>query len=88
MKHRRSIDLVAGYEAVEIDRETLATLPQWYVIHAQCPACRHETMIDRRQLASRSGKDTTLAKIGLHLKCNGCGNRTGNQLLLGKLPRD
>ncbi|MBW9054771.1 hypothetical protein [Rhizobium mesosinicum] len=88
MKHRRSIDLVAGHEAIEIDRETLATLPQWYVIHAQCPACRHETMIDRRQLAYRSGKDTTLTKIGPRLKCSSCGNRRGNQLLLGKLPRD
>jgi hypothetical protein len=88
MKHRRSVDLVAGHEVVEIDRETLATLPQWYVIHARCPACRHETMIDRRELAYRSGKDITLARIGPRLKCNGCGNRSGNQLLLGRLPRD
>ena len=88
MKHRRSIDLVASHEEVEIDRETLATLPQWYVLHARCPACRHETMIDRRMLAYRSGKDIPLARIGPRLKCNGCGNRTGNQLLLGKLPRD
>lgn len=88
MKHRRSIDLVASHEAVATDRETLATLPQWYVLHARCPACRHETKIDRRQLAYRSGKDISLTRIGSRLKCNSCGNRTGNQLLLGKLPRD
>jgi hypothetical protein len=45
-------------------------------------------MIDRRELAYRSGKDVTLARIGPRLKCNGCGNRSGNQLLLGRLPRD
>ncbi|MBB3441477.1 hypothetical protein LVY75_23765 [Sinorhizobium sp. B11] len=88
MKHRRSIDLVASHEEVATDRETLATLPQWYVIQAQCPACQRETRIDRRVLAYRYGKDISLARISLRLKCSGCGNRTGNQLLLGRLPRD
>ncbi len=88
MKHRRSIDLVASHEEVAADRETLATLPQWYVIQAQCPACQRETRIDRRVLAYRYGKDISLARICLRLKCSGCGNRTGNQLLLGRLPRD
>lgn len=88
MKHRRSIDLVASHEEVATDRETLTTLPQWYVIHAHCQACQREKRIDRRMLAYRYGKDISLAKIGLRLKCSGCGNRTGNQLLLGRLPRD
>lgn len=88
MKHRRSIDLVASHEEVATDRETLATLPQWYVLHAHCPACQRETRIDRRMLAYRYGKDISLARIGPRLKCIGCGNRTGNQLLLGRLPRD
>jgi len=88
MKHRRSIDLVASHEAVAAERETLATLPQWYVLHARCDACRHETRIDRRALAYRCGKDLSLAMIGLRLTCRSCGNRKGNHLLLGTLPRD
>ena len=88
MKHRRGIDLVPSHEEVAADRETLATLPQWYVLHARCPSCEHETTINRRMLAYRHGKDISLARIGPRLKCSGCGNRTGNQLLLGRLPRD
>jgi hypothetical protein len=75
MKHRRSIDLVDGCDAVEIDRETLTTLPQWYVIHARCPACQRQTPIDRHTLAYRFGRHLSLARIGSRLKCSGCGNR-------------
>ena len=88
MKHRRSIDLVASHEAVEPQKETLASLPQWYVLHARCRICRHETAIDRRELAYRSGKNLSLSGLASRLTCSGCGNRTGNHLLIGKLPRD
>ncbi|MBB3590493.1 C4-type Zn-finger protein [Rhizobium sp. BK529] len=88
MKHRRSIDLVASHEAVATDRETLASLPQWYVLHARCPACQRQAMLDRRELAYHYGKNLILARIGIRLICKSCGNRRTNQLLIGKLPRD
>ncbi|MFS8146871.1 hypothetical protein ATY78_15640 [Rhizobium sp. R635] len=89
MKHRRSIELQppAGY-AIEIERQTLATLPQWFVVHARCRACRHQTPIDRRDVTRRCGDELSLATLAKRLKCRGCGNRSGNLLLLGKLPRD
>nr|WP_080635665.1 hypothetical protein [Rhizobium leguminosarum] len=89
MKHRRSIELASpGRHAVEIDKETLATLPQWYVLHARCRICHHETSIDRWEIARRCGRDLSLAEVANRLKCQGCGNRSDNLLLLYKLPRD
>lgn len=89
MKHRRSIELAPpDSHAVEIEKETLSTLPRWYIIHARCRRCRHETAIDRQEIARRYGHDLSLAKLARRLKCQGCGNRSDNVLLLQKLPRD
>ncbi|MBY5826861.1 hypothetical protein [Rhizobium leguminosarum] len=89
MKYRRSIELASpGRHAVEIEKETLATLPQWYVLHGRCRICRHETSIDGREIARRYGHDLSLANLAKRLKCQGCGNRSDNLLLLQKLPRD
>lgn len=87
MRHRRSIDLMpredaAGYGA------TLELLPEWYVLVAKCGLCRHQGRIDRRAIASARGWDIHLNSIDRTLKCSRCGNREGNKLLLGKLPRD
>jgi hypothetical protein len=89
MKHRRSIELAPpeGF-AVEIEKQTLATLPQWFVIHARCGACRHQAPLERRGIARRCGLDLSLARLAGRLKCRECGNRSGNLLLLGRLPRD
>ncbi len=88
MKHRRSIELVPGHEAVQTDMETPGTLPQWYVLHARCPACQHQTQINRGTLAYGPTRDVSLAGIGRRLICTACGNRRTNELLIGKLPRD
>ncbi|MBX4940889.1 hypothetical protein [Rhizobium binae] len=89
MKHRRGIGLApSDHHAVEIDTVTLTTLPQWSVIYACCRACRHQTLIERRELARRCGRDMSLAELAKRLKCQRCGNRFGNLLFLETLPRD
>ncbi|ARM88120.1 hypothetical protein RHEC894_CH01807 [Rhizobium sp. CIAT894] len=87
MKHRRSIELTPpeGYGLEE--KQTLATLPQWFVIHARCGACGHQTPLERRSIARRCGFDLSLAGLAKRLKCRECGN-LDNLLLLEKLPRD
>ncbi|OWV73698.1 hypothetical protein ATY76_30290 [Rhizobium sp. R339] len=89
MKHRRSIELQppAGY-AIETERQTLATLPQWFVIHGRCRVCRHQAPIGRRDVIRRCGDTLSLATLARRLACRACGNRSGNLLLLEKLPRD
>jgi len=89
MRHRRSIDLAPANDfAVDLERETFGTLPEMFVLVAVCPFCRKSAPIDRWEIGRRMGKATTLANASRRLKCSGCGNRTSNKLLLGKLPRD
>ncbi|SCB56938.1 hypothetical protein GA0061105_101780 [Rhizobium aethiopicum] len=89
MKHRRSIGVAPpDRHAVEIEKTTLATLAEWFVIYARCHACRHQTFIDRRDIARRCGHDLSLANLARRLRCHECGNRSGNLLLLQMLPRD
>jgi hypothetical protein len=85
MKHRKGIELTAsdiGYA------ETLGELAQWYELGACCPVCEHTQRIDRYELARRYGKGMRLATIGRKLICKRCGNRDGNRLTVGMLPRD
>ncbi|OWO92072.1 hypothetical protein B5E41_24380 [Rhizobium esperanzae] len=89
MRHRRGIGLAPpDRHAVEIEKATLATLPEWFVIYARCHACRRQMFIDRRDIARRCGQDLSLASLAKRLQCQGCGNRSGNLLLLQMLPRD
>ncbi|ARQ09920.1 hypothetical protein NXC12_CH01880 [Rhizobium etli] len=89
MRHRRGIGLAPpDLHAVEIEKVTLATLPEWFVIYARCRACRRQTFIDRRDIARRCGQNLSLASLAKRLQCQGCGNRSGNLLLLQMLPRD
>lgn len=87
MRHRRSIDLMPRQDAAD-DGATLELLPEWYVLVAKCGKCRHRGRIDRRLVANRRGWGVSLNSIGPALKCVRCGNREGNKLLLGRLPRD
>ncbi|WFU51541.1 hypothetical protein QA637_19965 (plasmid) [Sinorhizobium terangae] len=87
MRHRRGIDLAPPGEAAEY-ASTLETLPEWYVLVAKCGKCLHQAPIDRRQIARRRGGRTSLMAIAGMLKCRRCGNAEGNELLLGRLPRD
>ncbi|MBB2841315.1 UNVERIFIED_ORG: hypothetical protein GGE64_005097 [Rhizobium etli] len=89
MKHRRSIELVPpDRHAIEIDKATLANLPEWFVIYARCRACRHQAPRDRRDVAWRCGQNLSLATLAKRLRCRECDNRSANLLLLRMLPRD
>lgn len=89
MRHRRGINLASPVDyAVNLDRETLGSLPEMFVLVAACPLCLKSTPLDRWELGRRIGKHITLATLARRLKCSGCGNHAGNGLLLGQLPRD
>ncbi|TLX00154.1 hypothetical protein FFR93_36315 [Rhizobium sp. MHM7A] len=89
MRHRPGIGLAPpDRHAVEIEKATLSTLPEWFVIYARCRACGRQMFIDRRDIARRCGQNLSLASLGRRLRCHECGNRSGNLLLLQMLPRD
>nr|WP_132520961.1 hypothetical protein [Rhizobium sp. BK376] len=88
MKHGRGINLTPYDGDPEFDMATLASLPEWYVLFARCVHCGNQVAIDRWDVARRCGKGIALAEVCPRLKCNRCGNRIGNRLFLGKLPRD
>ena len=85
MKHRKSIELVGGGAGSE---GTLGELAEWYELLASCRACQHVKHIDRYALARRFGKSMRIAGIGSQLRCQKCGNREGNRVLIGMMPRD
>ncbi|OWV92772.1 hypothetical protein ATY81_16610 [Rhizobium sp. R72] len=89
MRHRKGINLArpADY-AVDLTHDTLGSLPEMFVLVAACPACHKRAPIDRWDLGRQLGKRSILANVAKMLKCSRCGNRAGNRLLLGKLPRD
>ncbi|MDK1377392.1 hypothetical protein QN222_23215 [Sinorhizobium sp. 6-70] len=87
MRHRRGIDLAPRGDTAE-SALTLETLPEWYVLAARCGKCRHQAPVDRRRIARTRGGGTSLIAIAGMLKCRRCGNAEGNELLLGRLPRD
>jgi bacterioferritin-associated ferredoxin len=87
MRHRRSIDLMPREDAADYG-STLDQLAEWYVLVAKCGTCRHQAVLDRRRIAEACGHDAPLNAIARTLKCSRCGNRAGNDLLLGRLPRD
>ncbi|EJC72904.1 hypothetical protein Rleg10DRAFT_1344 [Rhizobium leguminosarum bv. trifolii WSM2012] len=88
MKHRRSIELAPPEGFAVEEKQTLATLPQSFVVHARCGACGYQSLLERRGIARRCGLDLSLARLAGRLKCRECGNRSDNLLLLGKLLRD
>ncbi|MDP9812258.1 hypothetical protein J2W42_005128 [Rhizobium tibeticum] len=88
MRHRRSIDLTsAANHAVNLERETLASLPEMFIFAGFCPSCVNSAPIDRSEFGRLLGKRMPVANIAQRLKCSYCGNRAGNKFLLGRLPR-
>ena len=86
MRHRKSITLLPmGHSDYE---HTLGGLPQWYELNAFCSACRRSLPIDRYELARRVGGGVKVRLLAGKLVCKGCGNRAGNRLLIGMMPRD
>lgn len=94
MKHRRGIDLIKGGrgqpiyvgEAEDVMRDVKAMM-QWECIGGRCGRCDREGWIDRWEL-QRGRSSIILSEIAKRLRCRGCGNKSGNRVILGRLPRD
>lgn len=84
MRHARSINLTGG--GTEFDAETIDSLPQWYVLVAECGACGHAETVERRDVMRKFGKGIRLPEVAKRLRCR-CGNEGNNTLRLGKLAR-
>jgi hypothetical protein len=91
VKHRRSIDLAAPFPPAHHrirdgePHETLKGLSEWEVLGARCPKCGRTAWLDKR-LVLREWGDGSLLSFGQKLRCT-CGNREGNVVLVGALPR-
>ncbi|MEY9562259.1 hypothetical protein [Sinorhizobium fredii] len=66
---------------------TLQALPEWYQLAVSCGHCKHVAPLDRRELARKVGKQAVITSLVPKLRCAECGNKKGNKLMLGKLPR-
>jgi hypothetical protein len=87
MRHSRSIEL-APDAGTEFDCETIASLPEWYVLTARCGECGREVELERRDIISSLGANVRLNTIPEKLRCRPpCNNRAGNRLFLKKLAR-
>lgn len=91
MRHRRGIDLTAPFRPSHYNLyrgtslETLASVKEWEVIGAQCGKCERISWLDKR-LIEREFGNQYLMHLPRKLKC-ACGNKEGNTLLIGTLPR-
>lgn len=90
MKHRKGIELLpedcppASSEPTDV---TYADLAEWYYLAVECPHCGRRGRIDRHALARRFGARSPIRFAGAYLRCTKCGNRNGNRIMIGKLPR-
>jgi len=68
--------------------QTLGGLAQWYELTAVCSACGRTVLVDRYELCRRFGENNKVGMLMGKLVCRGCGNKAGNKLLIGMMPRD
>lgn len=90
MKHRRGIDLApfAPSEYAPHDTasyRTLYDLQEWEVVGAKCGKCGRTTWLNKDTLKREIGT-RYLRELQEKLLCR-CGNREGNRVMIGKLPR-
>jgi hypothetical protein len=91
MKHPRSIDLAAPFAPAAFrehdgcDYQTLKSLPDWEVLGAKCGACGRISWLDKRTVEREWGNQYLL-NLRHRLRCK-YGNKEGNTVLIGKLPR-
>lgn len=94
MKHRKGIDLTGGRGRpiymgdLEDVALKLGGLVEWECLGARCGKCEHERWLDRWDLQRRLTGTVVLSTLAPKLRCRRCGNKVGNKLILGKLPRD
>lgn len=96
MRHRRGIDLTGGsndnlppkptgiFFPQRDHPATLADLPQWYALGAQCWRCKRVGMLDRWAIQRRHGKFRSVISMEPLLRCLGCRNREKNSFVLAK----
>lgn len=91
MRHRRGIDLSAPFRPKDFtvhnpeQYHTLRGLHQWEVLGGKCGACGHIGWLDMDAVLRRYG-DQYLMNLRGKFRC-ACGNKVGNSVLIGRLPR-
>jgi hypothetical protein len=91
MKHRRGIDLAAPFAPATYEvhdghqLHTLKGMLSWEVLGARCGKCGHIGWIDHHALL-REIDNQYLKHWRDKLACV-CGNKEGNDILIGRLPR-
>lgn len=90
MKHRRGIELAAPFQPAHSNEDpdgyiTLKDLGESRVLGAKCGECQRVSWLNSRAVMQAIGNQHLMHLKG-KLRCS-CGNRDGNKILIGKLPR-
>ena len=86
MRHLKGITLLPmGHSDYE---QTFGGLPQWYDLSAVCSVCGRTGSVDRHEMRRCFGDSKKVGSLVGKLTCRGCGNKMGNKLLIGMMPRD
>lgn len=94
MKHRKGIDLNRGGRGApvyigELDdvARDLRSMMEWECVGGRCVVCEREAWLDRWDI-QRGRSSIILSEVAKRLRCRECGNKAGNRIILGRLPRD
>ena len=66
----------------------LSDLERWHVLTAVCSACRHRRQMRLWQLLAGRPPYTHLTDVEAKLRCQRCGNREDNRVLVTMAARD
>lgn len=66
----------------------LGWLSEWHVLVAICSRCRHRRRLSIDAIMRRYPRIGLVQQIAPMLACRQCGNREGNQVEIGRLPRN
>lgn len=78
-----------SHRRVQADGEdSTAWLADWHVLDLKCGACGHRGKLYWSRVRARVAPGTRMGDLERRFRCKACGNRQGNQLSIGKLPRD
>ena len=66
----------------------LSDLRSWHVLTAVCAECRHRTYLRLWQITAGRPHYTYLTDLEDKLRCQKCGNRAGNRILVTIAERD
>ena len=66
----------------------LSDLERWHSLTAVCGECQHRRQMRIWQLTAGRPLDTRLTDVEAKLRCQRCGNREGNRVLVTMVERD